>query len=240
MKYNFVYDKEFLESNMFDLSEEEKDVVFAVIVGQHNAIFHGYKPERLVNAIKKLTSGKKFIENRGFCTIETDLENAQDGIMYLHDFDIWSIVEQQFLYGHTLNDEHRCTQFIATTGINPKACVVPDVLNNFDIVYDCGGMTQIHDYSKTVLSKMLKCIIEYHDHLHSGCFITSKTLKIENYWMGDNAFNYITDLGKNDPIYARKIALVGRSISDVRKSSLTGMGELDVAKKYCVSYTKGD
>ena len=238
MKYKFVYDTEFLESNMLELSEVERDVVFAVIVGQHNAIFYGYKPERLVNAIKKLTAGKRFVENKGFCSIETDLENAEDGIMSLKGFDSWSIIEQQFLYGHTINDEQRCTQFVATTEIHPKACVVPDVLNNFDIVYECSALSSKICYSKTVLSKRLKGIVEYHDHLHSGTYVTSKTLEINSYWMGDSAFSYINKLVKTMPSYARKLALVGRSISDVNKYSLTGMDEIELAKEYCVSCTE--
>jgi hypothetical protein len=54
MKYHFVWDEGFLGNQMFELSEREKNIVIATIVGGHNAIFTGYRTERLVKAIKFL------------------------------------------------------------------------------------------------------------------------------------------------------------------------------------------
>jgi hypothetical protein len=55
MNYRFTYDKEFKESNIFMLSDDEIKIVIATLCGEHNALFFGYNPERLVNVIKKLT-----------------------------------------------------------------------------------------------------------------------------------------------------------------------------------------
>lgn len=54
MKYHFVWDDDFLGNYTFELSEIEKTIVVATIVGGHNAIFSGYHTERLVKAIKLL------------------------------------------------------------------------------------------------------------------------------------------------------------------------------------------
>ena len=137
MKYNFVYDTDFLAKNVFNLSTEEVDIVLATIIGKHNAIFYGNKPERLVDAVKLLSHSESFVEQKLFSGIDEGLQNAKEGIMYLKDFDVWSIIEQQFLYSHTVNDPMRFTQFIATTAYNPSEVIVPNVLNNFDIIYRC-------------------------------------------------------------------------------------------------------
>lgn len=54
MNYKFIFDKDFSEKYMIELSQEELRVVIATVLGGHNALFYGYKPERLVNAIKSL------------------------------------------------------------------------------------------------------------------------------------------------------------------------------------------
>ena len=91
MKYNFVYDTDILEKNSLYLTEEEMNIVFATIVGKHNAIFYGYKPERLIDAIKKLTSNYPFVATSGSLLIETRLFESKGGILYMSDFDSWSI-----------------------------------------------------------------------------------------------------------------------------------------------------
>lgn len=58
MKYSFVYDKDFEETHFVELSNEEIQAVVVTVVGGHNAIFYGYKPERIVKAIKLLLDVK--------------------------------------------------------------------------------------------------------------------------------------------------------------------------------------
>lgn len=55
MNYRFTYDKEFKENNIFMLSNDEVKIVIATLCGEHNALFFGYNPKRLVDVIKKLT-----------------------------------------------------------------------------------------------------------------------------------------------------------------------------------------
>ena len=52
MKYNFIFDEGFVENFHLELSDEEIKVVFATVLGGHNALFYGYKPERLSKAVK--------------------------------------------------------------------------------------------------------------------------------------------------------------------------------------------
>lgn len=229
MKYNFVYDTDFLSKNVFNLSSEEVDVVLATIVGKHNAIFYGNKPERLVDAVRFLSHSERFVEQKLFSGIDDGLQRAKKGIMYLKDFDVWLIIEQQFLYGHTLNEPSRLTQFIATTSLNPTEVVVPDVLNNFDIIYRCKE-GENHICSREHVSTRLEGIIKYHNSLHSGKYITSTELEFDGYWLRNDAYLYLRELGKTNPVIARKVAMVSRSISDCNYDSLTVMGDIRYAE----------
>lgn len=230
MKYNFVFDTDFLAKNVFNLSSEEVDVVLATIVGKHNAIFYGNKPERLVDAVRFLSHSERFVEQKLFSGIDDGLQRAKKGIMYLKDFDVWSIVEQQFLYGHTLNEPSRLTQFIATTSINPTEVVVPDVLNNFDIIYRCKE-GENHICSRENVSTRLEGIIKYHNSLHSGKYVTSTELEVDTYWLFNDSYLYLKKLAKSNPVTARKVAMVSRSISDCNFDSLTGKSAIQCAEK---------
>ena len=73
MKYHFVYDEAYLALRDLQLSEEECKIVLATVIGNHNALFYGHKPERLVNKIKKLSSHMRFSregEFMGFVDID--------------------------------------------------------------------------------------------------------------------------------------------------------------------------
>ena len=187
MKYNFVYDTDFLEKNSVYLSEQERLVVYATVIGKHNAIFYGYKPERLVDAIKKLTASNPFIE---ISSPPTDAERhkADGGIVYMKDFDSWGIINQQYLYPFSINDKERLAQFIATATENPLDTVVPDMINNFDIIYECE-----HNYKEQhprwLLNTTFNGINHYHHSLHSGKLVTSTELEVESYWLGNEALS---------------------------------------------------
>ena len=232
MEYKFVYDADFLEKNSILLTEEEKYVVFATVVGKHNAIFYGYKPERLIEAIKKLTSNYPFVETGSPFSIEDRLRESNGGILYMRDFDSWGVIDQQFLYSYSVNDRERCCQFIATTTLNPIDTVVPDVTNNFDIIYKCKEDDK-HPYPRTQLATMFGSILEYHNSLHSGRYVTSTALEFDNYWLRDDAYSYLCKLGKDNPVIGRKVSMVSRSVSDCYRHSLTRLEDIDMAGEWC-------
>ena len=72
MKYHFVWDEGFLGNRMFELSERERDIIIAIIVGGHNAIFTGYRTERLVKAVKLLRNA-----NTPFISVESPIEDRK-------------------------------------------------------------------------------------------------------------------------------------------------------------------
>lgn len=229
MKYKFVYDPSVLESLNNSLSEEETKIVLATVVGKHNAIFYGYRPERLINAIKRLTSTEAFVEQKTFSDIDDGLNKSMDGVMYLKDFDIWKISEQQFLYGHTLNEPSRTTQFIATVSVPPSATVVTAVLNNFDIIYRCKESDKTPKNNESLLHEY-EDILRFRTKLRSAHYTTSTGLTLESYWMSDGVCSHVRKALEDNPVYARKIALVARSLSDVEHSVYTEMEHLREAE----------
>ena len=231
MKYKFVYDAGMLELMNHYLSEDEVKIVLATVIGKHNAIFYGYKPERLVRAIKLIANCNKFVEQKLFSNIEEGLNNSKGGIMYLKDFDVWTITEQHFLYSPTINDEERATQFIATTSNAPSASVLPDLLCNFDIVYKCVESQQLPMSNEKLLHSLESCIL-FRNRLRSGGYIHSTTLEISGYWMGVGVPSLITKTREDNPAYARKIAVVARSLSDVEHSTYTEMKQLHEAEAF--------
>jgi hypothetical protein len=232
MKYNFVYDTDFLEKNSLYLSKEEMNIVLATVIGKHNAIFYGYQPERLVIAIKRLTSDYPFVEISNMDSIEKKLSESNDGILYTKDFDSWSIVDQQYLYAFSINDVGRSGQFIVTTINNPFDTVVPDLLNNFDIIYMCKGGEK-NRYPKERLALNYRNILNFHQTLISGKHITSTELKLENYWLCNNAYYYLLKLSKDNPIIGRKVFTVSRSVSDCTLHNLTSIDDVHIAEGMC-------
>ena len=72
MKYHFVWDEGFLGNRMFKLSERERNIIIAIIVGGHNAIFTGYRTERLVKAVKLLRNA-----DTPFISVESPIEERK-------------------------------------------------------------------------------------------------------------------------------------------------------------------
>lgn len=162
--------------------------------------------------------------------VEEDLRKATDGILYMKDFDSWGIITQQFFYPYSINDKNRDCQFIATATENPFDTVVPDMINNFDIIYECKNDNK-NQLSKWNLNSYFKDIYEYHDSLKSGHYVTSTELEVDGYWLRTDAFLYLTELTKRNPVTARKVAMVSRSIADCNFDGLTDIAEIRHAEK---------
>ena len=72
MKYNFVFDKDFLGNKTFCLSDMERFIVLAAVVGGHNVALSGYHTERLVSAIKYLRD-----KDDPFVSVESNIESDE-------------------------------------------------------------------------------------------------------------------------------------------------------------------
>jgi hypothetical protein len=230
MKYNFVYDKEFRD-RFAELTKEEISVVLATIVGRHNAIFWGYKPERLVNAIEKLCDCP-------FVNVKEDgyIEKANGGVLYTPTLDSFDMERQNDIYAISQNGVKKF-QVVATCDMGvPAVKIIPNLLGNFDIVYKCkfslandvGNMSTTWDKLRDKVSRAIR----YKKTLHSGKHITSDFTMVKTYW-NRMSFQerYISAKEKNENL-ALKIAKVARSISDITDESMTTDFEWGIAKTW--------
>lgn len=218
MKYKFVYDKAFLQMQSLDLSEEEIRIVLATIVGQHNAIFYGYKPERLVNAIRKLIGYIPFIEVSSpisCTTLAGRCVNAVHGIAYIRQMDSFDKDCLDLLVSNTTN-VGRGAQYIATVSSNPCVTVCDSLRNNFDIVYYCKD-TERSDRTTTEIKKKLKRAIEYQHGLDSGTYPAGLYRKdaLKSWWFGKALYQRFCEMDREDKVMPFKYLKVTRSLADI-------------------------
>ena len=239
MKYKFVYDNDFIEGQLLDLSEEEFGLCIATVLGNHNAMFFGYKPERLIKAIKKLVSIKeKYViadlesteyDDIGFFTRAFSNEVGKGAVI------VPEINNRSELFYDTIrlasDNEARDCQIIVydTQAPRQNSHNFKEALENFDIIYEC---KEHPSADKTVanLRNNYKDAYEYKIQLHSGKFVTGKFMEIEDYWCFSDA--YRTYRRMEGPRYVtRKIMKVARSISDILHHSLTSVTDIGSATK---------
>lgn len=237
MKYKFIFDENF-EKNMFcNLTTEELGVVLATVIGKHNALFFGYKPERLINAIKKLSAGQ------GGCIV------ADDGSLEAHDIGFFNnrfvkkvgegtiIVpninsNKSTLFYDTLriasdNDTRKCNIVVYDTGEpNTGDEYVRYFLENFDIVYKCKELPLTGISVKDARSR-LKSTLEYRQGLDSGNYYSGMFSSIDPYWSTIECYRKFLELCEIDKVQATKFMKVARSISDIRQNNLTTTSDLD-------------
>lgn len=233
MKYKFVYDEAFLQMQTLDLSEEEIRIVLATMVGQHNAIFYGYKPERLVDAIKKLNDGKPFIETNSLISCSTlsgRCVSAVGGIAYIRQMNLFNEACKVLLTSNT--SIGRGAQYIATVSSDPCICVSDTLRNNFDIVYYC-KRTDRSVRSFTEIKKVLKKAITYQHSLDSGTYPAGLYRKeaIKSWWVGETLYNLFWSLDTKDKVMPFKYLKVARSLADVDNYSNPRNSHWEEAKR---------
>lgn len=233
MNYKFVYDKAFLQMQSLDLSEEEIRIVLATIVGQHNAIFYGYKPERLVNAIRILNGGKPFIEAIsliGCSTLSDRCINAVGGIAYIKQMNLFNKICKDLLTSNT--SIGRGAQYIATVTSDPCVCVSDTLRNNFDVVYYCKKTNRSYR-TTTEIKKVLKKAITYQHSLDSGTYPAGLYRKdmIKQWWVGETLYNLFWSLDTEDKVMPFKYLKVARSLADVDNYSNPRNSHWEEAKR---------
>ena len=74
MKYKFIIDKPLLDGQFVPLSETEKDIVIATVIGDYSLFLEGFQTKRITKAIKLLRD-----INKPFVTIYND--NTEDEVI---------------------------------------------------------------------------------------------------------------------------------------------------------------
>lgn len=178
MNYKFIFDKEFSEKYMIELSQEELRVVIATVLGGHNALFYGYKPERLVNAVKSLRKilpleePSSDISLEEFCGGGPNLQkgvisNADGGILIMnniqdfrtsiiHILSVLITTKQITLARAGNNVTYPCNfQLIATTSsVFEYRDKLKPVTKYCDVIYCCKTGIERDTYKTSIISSI--------------------------------------------------------------------------------------
>lgn len=214
MNYNFVYDTNM--SNLFcDLTEEERRVVLATVVGKHNAIFWGYKPERLMKAVANISLD--FISS---------LPNLDKNYEY----------QRILLRSQNEGGWQNEVQHIATVSGTPADGVMLDLLDKFTIVYKCEEH-KCDICSIKSLNERIACIEHSRRTWESSCYIQGRTEVLKDFWFMTDSWGAYLLLEKRNEKLAVKVAHIARSLSDVYELCTSGVSVFEEAKRY---YNIGD
>lgn len=203
MKYKFVYDTYFIAKETLCLSEEEVRIVLATVLEHHNAIFWGYKPERLARAVSYLSNGN---------------------ILMLHDI---GMDEQQRLMNNFNNDE----QYVLVESTPPCSDIIYGLLKKFSVVYKCVETDTSNIVNKTSLAHRIKqCNLTRKDWGSTG-YVQGRLPIPRHYWFTTPCWDlYIKDDCNSHKTI--KFAAVARSLSDVDEICVADTRHFRQAKKY--------
>lgn len=206
MKYKFVYDADFIAKNNLCLSEEEVRIVLATVLGQHNAIFWGYKPERLAKAVSCL---------------------SDNGILILNDI---GLDKQQYL----MNNFDKDKQYMLVESTPPSSTIICGLIEKFSVVYKCveAETCDFTASSKSVLRNRIEQCNFTRRRWDSTGYIQGKLPTLQRFWVTDNFWNLYIDSKTLDGFKAIKFAAVARSLSDVDKICVAQTKHFEEAKKY--------
>lgn len=245
MKYKFVYDKGFEKNLFLNLSQEEIGVVIATVLGKHNAMFFGYKPERLILAIKKLCYECNYIEVNESNQLADDIsffacnftDKVQKGVVFVPNINNKSGLFYDTIRLASSNINRDCQIVVYDTNApRTDRPYFNEALENFDIIYECKEGDIIQKSVDELRSKF-KSIQDYKLSLCSGKHVTGKFREVDSYWTTGKCFDTYCELKRRNSVLALKYMKVARSISDINFHNLTPVSDLEGAMKL---YYKGD
>lgn len=254
MKYNFVFDKEFLGNSRFELSEEEAHLVRVIVNGGHNVMLRGYKPERLVRAIKAIVSDTTHIEEppytvslEQFCGGGADLKKgyvslADNGILIMNNIEEFksSVAEMTVVpmttgsitLSHGGETVHYPSKFqlIATTKVDWSYGPLDSVTKYCEIDYNCKK-----DSCRSLVSlSELKDRIHYDWNSHlANCSFTFKNQELESIdglaFTSEAREMYEGEIKEtfNTPFMIVKVA---RTVADMRGHTNIRCSDLETAR----------
>ena len=187
MKYNFVFDQAFLGNKRFELSLEEVQLIQCVLNGGHNVCLRGYKPERIVDAIKAIVGNTQHIEEpscditlQDFCGGGPELKKgavslAHEGLLIMNHIENFKTSVVEMASGTlntgsiTLSRDGNIVQYpakfqlIATLADGCKERLVPySIVNKCEIDYYCKPGAQRSLVKIETLMEKVASVWQYH------------------------------------------------------------------------------
>ena len=266
MKYKFVYDESFLAENQLELSPREMRAVIATIVGKHNAIFYGYKPERITKAIKKLLDASTPVQCPAH---DVDMEHfmgggrdlskgavslADGGVLFMEDMDKYRTSVIQMLAvpmktgSVTLSRAGESMMYpaefrlVATMDHCPTEGKYHHVIEECGIVFKCSSPDTIEN---VFVEKAKKAVFDAYTSSQSrAIYVDNSIVDFDNINFTTEAEVLFRDDILNQPPYNYSwlnIARVARTVADINGHSLVRMMDVRRAQdmyNLCVPHTE--
>ena len=247
MNYKFIFDKDFSEKYMIELSQEELRIVIATVLGGHNALFYGYKPERLVNAIKSLSKilhseePSSDISIEEFCGGGPNLHkcvisNADGGILIMNNIQDFrtSIIQmlRVFITNKNItlsragnNVTYPCNfQLIATTSsVFEYQDKLKLVTKYCDVIYCCKTGIERDTYKTSIISRIFND--SYEAYIRTCSFRKNYSAKLSELGMTDIA---VAEHGDPDI----KIKRLAKTIAAIKGHGKIWDTDIDDALKF--------
>jgi hypothetical protein len=234
MRYKFTYDKAFLDANLLNLSSEEVKIILATVIGNHNAIFWGYKPERLADAVKRLTnigSIQVFSDN-----CDSFMYSDSESLYYLKYLNKYDSDTLKRIEMNSVNNT-RQSQFIATMEGTPTELLDKGLLKNFDVIFKCTDDNKPEVFISTLRDDIRRAK-RYRRNWASGEYITGRCDTLYSYWYSTEAWDrFISYKRIHNENIALKLAKVARSLADIEGCSMSYVSNWLMAKSL---YTDGE
>ena len=252
MKYHFVLDEGFLGNRIFELSETERNIIIATIIGGHNAIFTGYRTERLVKAVKLLRN-----EDTPFVSVECPIESrkligdysgrgltqgfvtdADKGFLHFSDISsqdsgvtswLTTVMGNGWirLYHDGITKELPADfQLIAESSNLNRSVSIDLLLNYCDIRYDCPKVCIRNLYSVEDLKRYISIVKERRQALG----ILGNNSKIDN--INDIYPTSVASVQITVENISLETARLGKTVADMHGHNKTFGSDIDEAKIY--------
>lgn len=266
MKYKFVYDESFLAEKRLELSPREMRAVIATIVGKHNAIFYGYKPERITKAIKKLLNEfapvqcpAHDVDIEHFMGGGRDLSKgavslAHGGFLFMEDMDKYRTSVIQMLSvpmktgSVTLSRAGESMMYpanfrlVATMDHCPTESKYHHIIEECGIVFKCSSPDTIECVS---VEKAKKAMFDAKLSSQSrAIFVDNSIADFDDIRFTTEADRLFREEVMNNPLYEDawlNIARVARTVADINYHSLVRLMDVRTARdmyNLCVPHTE--
>lgn len=254
MKYKFRFDEEFLGNRLLDLSYEETCLVRVIVNGGHNACIRGYKPDRIVNAIKLVLSDTNVpvVEAPCDCSLEQFcgggpelkkgyVSDADKGVLVMRNLEEFrsSVVEMAVVpmtsgmitlsrSGETVQYPAKF-QLLSTIDGNSDSMKAHSLTSRVEIDYFCKEDT---DRTPVSLKDVKACVeTDWVQHIGQNVynFKNQELLTTEMVKFTTEAQSKFEDEIKYNYSNPLKIVKVARSVADMRCHSYIRCSDLEAA-----------
>lgn len=261
MKYSFIFDQDFLDEKLFFLSQEEIHLIECVITGGHNVCLRGYKPERIVDAIKTVVGNTQTVVEPSLDISFQDFVGggpelnpgavslANDGILVMKNLNEFRASVAEILvapmengtvilsYGGKSVEYRAKFQLITTLSAKDSLNSSHSAVSKCDIDYVCRYKDDRGVIKASELKNSVETAWECHQSIHNSI---EKNQEITGFVSRDFSTQawekYVGYILSTYPSCSLRIAKVARTLADMRCHTQIRCYDLETAESLHVPH----